>query len=672
MADLVDKIYDVEEKADRASKTNATKLVKAKEDGFDVAGEGFLQKRGGKWILSEPDFLTEEEANKIYAKIRHSHNEYALRRHAPTHHYGGADPLEGQEIHGLRVVDRPTWAAVTLTEFGKLQTLVGDSSYAAIYGTGVTPSGSNYSLRFDDSGLSAVLNASTALALAIGGTSKVGVTASEMNLASGVALKMAATTVIDASRNITGTTIKGLNAAGTGIRPAVALADGTFDDQDAATFRGTISAAAAVHDHTSITGSAAKLTTPRSIGMSGDGTWSVSFDGSTNVSGAMTLASIITAGGPVGSPTKTPQFTWDSKGRLTAVDEVTITPAWSSITSKPTTFSGLGVTMLASDIPNHASRHHWDGADPLVGQSIAGLRTTSSPSFYDVTLGGNLYFGSVVGVGRNGYGGVYLRPSSGIVRLTVEDAETYCSNAFSANSGRFANLSTGFVRSNSIGQLSSGALSASELPNHASRHHWDGADPLTGQSINGLRTVDSPRFLNLNLDGALNFIGYSINTYDGDAFYVENSSGWQLIKSTLANGTIITTGLFPSGNGLELGKDGYRWRLRADDTNNEVEIINATEGSAGTNIAAIPAIGNYFRLSAPTSGGYKNYRVPDKVSGIGKDLVITATSTDPNGFIRVYPPNNGDLFVNGNAVSYIDFVWGKKLVLHSDGVRWYV
>lgn len=42
--------------------------------------------------------------------------------------------------------------------------------------------------------------------------------------------------------------------------------------------------------------SASKLLTPRTIAASGDATWSVSFDGSANVTAALTLASIVTAG----------------------------------------------------------------------------------------------------------------------------------------------------------------------------------------------------------------------------------------------------------------------------------------------------------------------------------------------------------------------------------------
>lgn len=47
---------------------------------------------------------------------------------------------------------------------------------------------------------------------------------------------------------------------------------------------------------------------------------------------AATLASVIIAGGPIGSAVSVPILTWDAKGRLTAVTSTTITPAASNIT----------------------------------------------------------------------------------------------------------------------------------------------------------------------------------------------------------------------------------------------------------------------------------------------------------------------------------------------------
>ncbi len=66
---------------------------------------------------------------------------------------------------------------------------------------------------------------------------------------------------------------------------------------------------------------------------SGVSSWAViSSDASIAAGGALTLASIISSGGPTGSATVAPIITWDAKGRLTAVTSATITPAVGSIT----------------------------------------------------------------------------------------------------------------------------------------------------------------------------------------------------------------------------------------------------------------------------------------------------------------------------------------------------
>lgn len=90
-------------------------------------------------------------------------------------------------------------------------------------------------------------------------------------------------------------------------------------------------------------GTALKLTTPRTIETTGDATYSVSFDGSANVSAAITLAnSGVTAGTYNALATQVRPFTVDSKGRITGVGTaVDITPPWSSITSKPSPITYL-------------------------------------------------------------------------------------------------------------------------------------------------------------------------------------------------------------------------------------------------------------------------------------------------------------------------------------------
>lgn len=82
------------------------------------------------------------------------------------------------------------------------------------------------------------------------------------------------------------------------------------------------------------------ITGNQSITVSGDASGS----GTTAIT--LTLAnSGVTAGTYNNSATQTQSFTVDAKGRVTATGALTtITPAWSSITSKPTTLSGFGIT----------------------------------------------------------------------------------------------------------------------------------------------------------------------------------------------------------------------------------------------------------------------------------------------------------------------------------------
>jgi len=59
---------------------------------------------------------------------------------------------------------------------------------------------------------------------------------------------------------------------------------------------------------------------------------------------ALTLATVNGNVGSFGSATAATIFTVNAKGLITAASSATITPAWSSITSKPTTISGYGIT----------------------------------------------------------------------------------------------------------------------------------------------------------------------------------------------------------------------------------------------------------------------------------------------------------------------------------------
>jgi hypothetical protein len=109
----------------------------------------------------------------------------------------------------------------------------------------------------------------------------------------------------------------------------------------------------------STTGSAATLTTGRTISITGDLTYTSSaFDGSANVTAAGTLATVNSNVGSFGSATQVATFTVNAKGLTTAAANVTITPAVGSITGL-----GTGVaTALAVSVGSAGAFVTFNGA----------------------------------------------------------------------------------------------------------------------------------------------------------------------------------------------------------------------------------------------------------------------------------------------------------------------
>lgn len=99
--------------------------------------------------------------------------------------------------------------------------------------------------------------------------------------------------------------------------------------------------------------------TSRTLSYTGDVTGSSPVDGSANVATALTLAnSGVVAGTYNNVATEVRPFTVDAKGRITAIGAaVALAPTWASITSKPTTLAGYGITDAAtsSALTTHTS-----------------------------------------------------------------------------------------------------------------------------------------------------------------------------------------------------------------------------------------------------------------------------------------------------------------------------
>lgn len=77
---------------------------------------------------------------------------------------------------------------------------------------------------------------------------------------------------------------------------------------------------------------ATALQTARTISITGDATWTVTFDGTANVTAALTLANSGVTAGSYGTASSVPQITFDAKGRATAASNVAIAITASQVT----------------------------------------------------------------------------------------------------------------------------------------------------------------------------------------------------------------------------------------------------------------------------------------------------------------------------------------------------
>ena len=127
------------------------------------------------------------------------------------------------------------------------------------------------------------------------------------------------------------------------------------------------------------TGSAATLTTGRTISTTGDVSYTSGlFDGSTNVTGVATLAASGVASGTYGTSTLIPTFTVDTKGRLTAASSVGISAVTNIGTFTTTSYANGGTISGTTTLLLSAADATNPGMLTAATQTIGGAKTFSS------------------------------------------------------------------------------------------------------------------------------------------------------------------------------------------------------------------------------------------------------------------------------------------------------
>lgn len=114
---------------------------------------------------------------------------------------------------------------------------------------------------------------------------------------------------------------------------------GTENEIDVSSSTGSVTLSLPATINANTTGSAATLTTSRTIELLGDVSGSASFNGSANASISSTLANTAVTPASYGSASAIATFTVDSKGRLTSASNTAIAIAQSAVTNLTTDLS---------------------------------------------------------------------------------------------------------------------------------------------------------------------------------------------------------------------------------------------------------------------------------------------------------------------------------------------
>jgi hypothetical protein len=258
------------------------------------------------------------------------------------------------------------------------------------------------------------------------------------------------------------------------------------------------------------------LTSNQSITVSGDATGS----GTTSIE--LTLAnSGVTSGTYNNSATQVRPFTVDAKGRITSIETaVTITPAWSSISSTPTTLSGYGIT----------------DAQPLDADltAIAALSGTSG-------------FLKTNGSGTWSVDTVSYQPLDGDLTAIAELSGT-----------------TGFLVKTGTNSWSiDETVYLSSLPTHASNHESGGVDEIRG-SLTYATLTGSTSITLLNTAYGLNRMNFINHTTETTLTLPSNTTsafpiGTQIHFMVISSDADTVS--FAAGSGATLTSQGNKLKM---------------------------------------------------------------------------------------------------------------
>jgi hypothetical protein len=426
-----------------------------------------------------------------------------------------------------------------------------------------------------------------------------------------------------------------------------------------------------------VTGSAATLTTGRTVGMTGDVTWtSGSFNGSANVTGTATLANSGVTAGTYGSATDIPQIAVDAKGRLTSVTNVAVSiPSGSltftgDVTGTGSTGSSTALTLANSGVTAgtytkltvDAKGRVTTGASlasgdlPTYTGTITSSQVTTALGYTPLSLAGGTMTGAITFAGaqtwptfnQNTTGSAATLTTGRTIGMTGDVTWTSASFNGSANVTGTATLANSGVTAGTYtkltvdakGRATSGTtLSASDIPDLT-------LEKLPSAAFK--RSVRAATTANITLSGTQTLDGVAVVAGDRvlvknqtaaaeNGIYVVAAGAWSRAADADAVGE-IASGVVNVENGTANGGEMWTTTFKGTDTlgttaMNWFEVVYnsgtwgiSTTGSAATLTTTRTLWGQNFNGSANVTGALSS------VTTIGMSGQLTntqATGTAP-------------------------------------------
>ena len=405
------------------------------------------------------------------------------------------------------------------------------------------------------------------------------------------------------------------------------------------------------------TGSAATLTTPRTISATGDATWtSGNFNGSAAVTGALTLATVNSTVGTFGTTTAIPVVTVNAKGLVTAVTTASIATALTiqSDDAANNTVALATDTLKLLGGTNITSTNTADDVTFNLNSTLTGLTSVTSTTITDGAFSVNR--GAVTGVTTLGASGTITAGAfndgvatydAGIITngnaatfsgavtggsLTDGTATITSGNLTGGVAGTFSGAVTGGSLTDGTATISSGAITGATNIT-ASGTITDGTVSLASGAITGATNITASGTVEFGslTDGTITVNSIQSTLTDSDTIIPTSGAVKDYVDSVATGADLDFQG--DSGGALSIDLDS--------------EVLDI---AGGTNVTTVGS-GNTLtvNLDATLSGltSVTSTTLTDGTASINSGAITGVTTINTSGDVTV----GGNLTVSGTTTS---------------------